>query len=78
MPNSETTGSVSDIDLPHRLKSKEVVGNKREMWIIKKHTEETEYPSLDGGHTLIKETKVTVGHLSTLKLAATADPDISF
>jgi hypothetical protein len=48
------------------------------MWIIKKHTEETEYPSLDGGHTLIKETKVTVGHLSTLKLAATADPDISF
>ncbi len=60
LPNSETGGSVSDLDVPNRLKSKEFLGNSRARWLIKKNTEETEYPSLDGGHTLIKETKVTV------------------
>ena len=60
LPNSETGGSVSDIDVPNRLKSKEFLGNASARWLIKKNTEETEYPSLDGGHTLIKETKVTV------------------
>ena len=61
MPNSETDASVSNVDVPNRLKAKGAFqdGSKNE-WIVRKQTEETEYPSLDGGHTLVKETKVTV------------------
>ena len=66
MPNSETGSSVSDIDVPNRLKSKGMLSNEKGSWLIKKNTEEVEYPSLDGGHSLIKETKVTVGFLVAL------------
>ena len=65
MPNAETDGSVSNLDVPHRLTAKGAfqeqtsLGRDKE-WVIRKHTEETEYASLDGGHTVVKETKVTV------------------
>ncbi len=65
MPNAETDGSVSNLDVPHRLTAKGAfqeqtsLGRNKE-WVIRKHTEETEYASLDGGHTVVKETKVTV------------------
>ena len=60
MPNSETGSSVSDIDVPNRLKTKGVQGVGRGEWLVKKRTEEIEYPSGDG-HVMVKETKVTVG-----------------
>ena len=62
MPNAETGSSVSDIDVPNRLKTKGVQGVGRGEWIVKKRTEEIEYPSGDG-HVMVKETKVTVGLL---------------
>ena len=64
MPNSETGSSVSDIDVPNRSKTKGMLSIEKGQWLIKKSTEEVEYPSLDGGHSLVKETKVTVRVLS--------------
>ena len=59
MPNSETGGSVSNMDVPNRFKTKESQRNGRVEWLLKKHTEEIEYPQGDG-HVIVKETKVTV------------------
>jgi hypothetical protein len=60
IPNSETDGSVSNIDDPNRWKSKDSQGKGRGELVVKKHTEEIEYPQGDG-HVIVKETKVTVG-----------------